>query len=298
MGALQRRASGLERGELTIGRFVIPYATAGNGARSLVCINAVQQTMAAWRTVLSRFADEPRYRLILFDFPHQGRARIEHGPGEVPLMEQVDILAGVTHALSPKTPVAAMGASWGAVIAAAWAATCPDQARAVLLGSFQTRPNPRLRAIARRVHELVAAGDTEALGTLFIDGFGAGLRPAAQSALCDQFRRLTAEQLRQMASQSEDLATYGHLGALADLGAIRARTLIVNGAGDPIVDADNTWEAGRLIADSEVHLLPGVGHFLHMEDPAVMELYVEFLDRTWRAVAESESAAPLLECAV
>jgi pimeloyl-ACP methyl ester carboxylesterase len=222
--------------------------------------------------------------LILFDFPHQGRARILHGPDEVPLLEQVEILDGVARALSPQAAVSVMGASWGAVIAATWAAVCPDRARAVLLGSFQTRPNARLRAIAFRVRKLAASADTAALGTLFIEGFGANLRPAAQAALCDQFRRLTPEQVRQLVSQSEALATYGHLGAVAELRRIRARTLIVNGADDPIVDADNTWEAGRLIAGSEVRLLPGVGHFLHMEDPAVMEIYAEFLDRVaaWR----------------
>lgn len=276
------RPSGLARGELALGRFVIPYAEVGDGARCLVCVNAVQQTMAAWRAFISRFAADARYRLVMFDFPNQGRARIRSGPVGVPLLEQVDVLGAVVDALSPQAPVGLIGGSWGSVIAAAFAATRPSRVSTLILGSFQTRSNARLRAITRRGMRLIERGDLEGLGALFVEGFGGRMREASQQRLRQQFRRLGPDQLRQILIQGQVLLDCGDIDAVVDLRAIRARTLIVNGADDPIVDIDDAWEAAVRIPHSEVRVLPDVGHFLHVERPEIMEVYSAFLARAGR----------------
>ena len=58
------------KGEVKLGRFLVPYRLYGTGGRFMVCVNAAQQPMAAWRPVVSYFLKD--YRLLLFDFPGQG----------------------------------------------------------------------------------------------------------------------------------------------------------------------------------------------------------------------------------
>jgi pimeloyl-ACP methyl ester carboxylesterase len=244
-----------------------------------VCVNAVQQTMAAWRPFISRFGADRRYRLAMFDFPNQGRARVLTGAVEVQLMEQVAILDAVVDRVSPYAPVAITGGSWGAVIAATYAATHSSRVASLILGSFQTKSNLRLRAITERGMALIDRADLDGLGRLFVEGFGGRMPESRQHRLLQQFRRLGPEQLRQILVQGRVLLECGDIFAFADLAAIRARTLIVNGAADPIVDVEDALEAAARIADSEVRLLPGVGHFLHVEQPDIMDIYCDFLSR-------------------
>lgn len=267
----------LQKHHLDLGRFVIPFATSGGGPLCVVCVNGMQQTMAAWRPFLKRFAADPRYRLALFDFPNQGRAQTRAGSPGVDLLEQVAVLHAVAQTVGPEAPVTLIGGSWGGVVAAAYAATYPTRVAAMILGSFRTRSNTRLCDLARRGQALVRRGDGEALGALFVEGFGRHMTAAGQQRLRAQFRRLKPEQLRQMYEQGQALLDHGDIGRLVDLSAIRARTLIVNGADDPIVDAGDAHEAARRIPHAEVRLLDGVGHFLHAEQPQIMNLFADFL---------------------
>jgi hypothetical protein len=82
----------VKKGTITTDRFLIPYRVYGQGEQFMVCVNAVQQTMAAWRSVIGYFAE--RWRLLLFDFPGQGRGRILSGATEVSLDEQIQVLTG------------------------------------------------------------------------------------------------------------------------------------------------------------------------------------------------------------
>jgi len=272
----------LDKYTLTVGRFRIPVAVVGAGARCIVCVNGMQQTMATWRSFLHAFGRDPRYRVALFDFPTQGRAAIVSGPPETSLDEQVAVLDAVTSRVSPAEPIGLIGGSWGGVLSAALAAAKPAHVGALVLGSFRTSPNAWLREITERGQALVDRGDGDGLGALFVKAFGERMRPAGQQRMRDQFRRLTMEQLRQLHYSGELLLAHTDLAAVIDLTRISARTLIVNGGADPIVDTDNATAAALRIPRCEVRILPGVGHFLHIEEPEIMQIYREFFDR-WAA---------------
>ena len=55
------------------GRFSIPLRIYGDTGPHLVCVNGVQQSMAMWRSFVTRFSCE--YQIALFDFPGRGKAR-------------------------------------------------------------------------------------------------------------------------------------------------------------------------------------------------------------------------------
>ena len=250
----------------------------GDGDRLLVCVNGMQQTMASWRSVVRHFAVRGAYRVALFDFPAQGRARCLHGAECVSVDEQVQVLRAVVDALSGDAPVALIGGSWGAVVAAAFAARHPRSVSRMVLGSFQVRPNARLREVARAGQLLVAAGRSGELADLFVSTFGAHLPPSRQRALVDQFASLRPEQFRQMYEQAERLVNADDLDRIANLHAIAADTLIVNGAADPIVDAADP-DTVRRIPRAELCVVPHTGHFLHVERPSVLDIYAAFFHR-------------------
>jgi pimeloyl-ACP methyl ester carboxylesterase len=272
--------SPLVKQSLVVGRFRIPYAVTAGRDSCLICVNGMQQTMAAWRAFIAASAELHRtHQIVLFDFPAQGRAETLSGTDEASLSEQVHILGAVVDAVRPGLPVSLIGGSWGGVVAAAYAAARPERVSRLILGSFRTRPNEWLRTLTRRGQALIDAGDLDSLGTLFVEGFGEGMRPAGQARLREQFRRLTPVQLRQLYSTGEALLDHDDMSDVIDLASIRAHTLIVNGADDPIVDADDAASAAERIRRCEVRLLPGIGHFLHMEEPSVVQIYREFLTR-------------------
>ena len=276
---------GLRKGTLFAGEFEIPYATtesqlsaASPTAPILICVNGMQQTMAMWRSVLKRMAGTG-YRTVLFDFPNQGRAAELNRhlmTSSMSVSEQVEVLAAVADHVSPGRPVALLGGSWGALIAAAYAAAYASRVSRLVLGSFQTRPNEKLRQVAREGRALVEAGRGAELGELFVAEFGGGMDAVRRSAIEAQLRTLGPEQYRQMYDQAKLLVDNVDVESMVDLQRIDARTLIVNGEADPIVDCTTTPRTAARFRSASFEIVPA-GHFLHFERPEIVETYATFL---------------------
>jgi len=275
----------LRKGTFIAGSFEIPYATTEVHLRPdateppvLICVNGMQQTMAMWRSVLKRMAGTG-YRTVLFDFPNQGRAAQLNRhvmTSSLSVNQQVEILRAVADHVSPGQPVALLGGSWGALIAAAYAAACPSRVSRLVLGSFQTRPNEKLRQVARDGRALVEAGRGPELGELFVAEFGGGMDTVRQSAIEAQLRSLGPEQYRQMYDQAKLLVDNVDFASMVKLERIVARTLIVNGQHDPIVDWTHTPRTAARIPSASFEIVPA-GHFLHFERPEIVETYASFL---------------------
>jgi pimeloyl-ACP methyl ester carboxylesterase len=291
MGEVSSRS--LRKGTLFAGEFEIPYATTevrlpstslGPGkpdtteAPVLICVNGMQQTMAMWRSVLKRMSGTG-YQTVLFDFPNQGRAAGMNRhlmTSSLSVAEQVEVLAAVADHVSPGQPVALLGGSWGALIAAAYASSHSRRVSRLVLGSFQTHPNDKLRQVARDGRALVEAGRGAELGELFVAEFGAGMDAMRQSAIEEQLRTLGPEQYRQMYDQAKLLVDNVDFASMVDLDRIVARTLIVNGERDPIVDWVSTPRTAARFRSASFEIVPA-GHFLHFERPEIVETYATFL---------------------
>src|SRR5689334_12144134 len=74
----EERRMARDKGEIQSGRFRVPYRIYGESGVMIFCVNGIQQTMAAWRSVISRFSKD--FRVVVFDLPSQGRAEILSGP--------------------------------------------------------------------------------------------------------------------------------------------------------------------------------------------------------------------------
>ena len=190
--------------------------------------------------------------------------------------QQVDILHAVVEHVSPSQPVALLGGSWGALIAAAYAAAHPSRVSRLVLGSFQPRPNEKLRHVARLGRALVETGRGSELGELFVAEFGGGMDTLRQSAIEAQLRTLGPEQYRQMYDQARLLVDNVDFESIVDLQRIAARTLIVNGETDPIVDWVSTPHTAARFRSASFEIVPA-GHFLHFERPEIVDTYAAFL---------------------
>jgi pimeloyl-ACP methyl ester carboxylesterase len=263
------------KGEITVGRFVVPYRLYGEGCRFLVCVNGAQQTMAAWRPVVNYFSND--YRLLLFDFPGQGRAQISSGSALVDLDEQVEVLHQVVSAQNTPGKSIIAGASWGGIVVAAFASRFPQLVDKIILASFGIRVNEKLVQAIKEGQRLNGTATGEQVAGVIIKYFGQHLNDAFKKKMYDQFKNITKEHMENFRAHGQLLETTKHINEVVDLRSIQAQTLIINGEMDTVMDLEDITLAAAQIANCVVNIVPGVGHFLHNESDDVLSIYRDFI---------------------
>jgi pimeloyl-ACP methyl ester carboxylesterase len=268
----------VERFELDMDGYKVHGSVTGAGERTLVCINAAQMTMGAWRGVASCFTDDVGYRLVLFDFPNQGKRATLESPQDA--NAQAAVTRAVIQHVSPGKPVDVLGCSWGSVIAAKYAATYPSTVRRLLLGSFHVVASERLRQFAPECLELIARDAKRDIANLFISTFGGGLSEEYCELIRKQFDGLTVGEMAQLRLQCEGAIATPDLRQHIDFDAITARILIANGADDPLIQESDNELTSETLPQAELRIIPGVGHFLHIQELQIVgEHYMPFLQR-------------------
>ena len=263
------------KGIIEHGRFRVPYRAYGDSPDMLLCVSGILQTMAVWRAVTRRFAD--RYTVLVFDMPGVGRSEILSGGAHVTVEEQLEVVHALIRHAAPRGELALAGSSWGTAIAAGYAAGNPDAVQRLILSSFGMKPNAQMQQIVEHAQELYATRNYAAGADLIIEMFGQQLGPTYKRQIALQFANLSDANADAFYEHCRNILKLGDLDAVVDLTRIRARTLIVNGAEDRIIDLDDMWVAERLIPDCECLLIDGVGHFLHFERPEILSYYEDFL---------------------
>jgi len=260
---------------LEYGRFRVPFRRYGDHPNVLICVSGVLQTMAVWRAVAKRFSRH--FSVIIFDMPGVGRSEILSGGAHVTVDEQLDVVHALIEWAAPDGELTLAGSSWGTAIATAYAARYPDAVQQLVLSSFGMKPNEEMRRIIERARVLYDTRNYAAGAELIIRMFGEQIGPAYKRQIESQFAALSDASAESFHQHCRNILSLGHLEEAVDLTRIRARTLIVNGARDRIVDLEDMWLAQRLIPDCQCILVDGVGHFLHFERPEVLDDYESFM---------------------
>ena len=263
------------KGTLHTGRFEIPFRKYGTSNNLLVCVSGALQTMAIWRSVVSRFADD--FTVVVFDMPGVGKSKILSGPAHVTVDEQLDALDALIDETHTGGELTLSGSSWGTAIAALYAARKPEAVQHLVLCSFGIKPNAALEHLVQRATELFEQSNFAGGADLILEVFGRNISNSYKRQIVAQFRQLTAEQAESFNEHCANILKLGRLDDEVDLSWITARTIIVNGAEDPIVDLEDMELAKELIPNCELKLVQGVGHFLHFEKPELLDEYAEFL---------------------
>jgi pimeloyl-ACP methyl ester carboxylesterase len=264
------------KGKLDLGRFRVAYRIYGHSGPFIICVNGAQQTMASWHAAVLKFSGS--YRILLYDAPGQARGSILSGSTAVSIDEQVEVLRGLIHAtLGAREDLHLVGASWGAVIAAIYAARYPGRVKFLLLASFGLQPSPQMMKLVERARELYFSEHRSDGAKLIIETFGQRLSEENKRRMILQFQNLTDEQCDSFYEHIKVIASTSHLTDYADLGKIRAKTVIINGADDQLLNNRDLETASKLIPHNELRILPDTGHFLHLEREEILDIYGDYL---------------------
>lgn len=266
--------SSVKKGVLKNERFLIPYRIYENEAAQIVCVNGIQQSMAMWHTFVTRFS--PKYRIILFDFPGHGKAEILSGEKQFSLEERVSILKAVMDKACVGNSAALCAASWGGVVAASFAERYPERIRFLVLASLSLRANQKM------IDTIMEGGsidinDREKMAQVLLKSFGDNLASRFKEKIASQFRAMSEEEIRAFYEHGLSVISSKKLSDEVDLRKIKAKTILLNGENDTIIDLNDVKSLSGKIPNCEMRIVKGVGHFLHMEDDGVLDIYEDIL---------------------
>ena len=230
--------------------------------------------MAMWLSFVARF--KRNHRIILFDFPNQGNAKILSGPSQVSLDEQVEILAAMMDKVALSREATLCAASWGGVIAAAFASKYPNRIKLLVLASLGTKLSKKMAETIKKGLSL-HIGNRDQMAHTIINSFGENLPARMKSVIVKQFRAMKEENLQAFFDHGAFVIGSKQLTEVVDLSKIKEKTILLNGEQDAIIDLDDVGFLATQIPNCELKIIKGVGHFLHMENESVLDVYAAIL---------------------
>lgn len=269
-----RHGSAIVKGTIELGRFTIPYRIYENEGPHIICLNGVQQSMAMWHTLVLRYA--PYYRIVLFDFPNQGKGKVISGSTFVTLDEQVDILREVIKATGINKDVSICSASWGGIIALAFASRYQNKVRQLCLASLGTKANDTMVETIKKGFQ-IDPQNRQKMADILIESFGKNLPENIKNKIVRQFHDMSPENLRAFYEHGLFVISTKKLGDLISLSSIRAKTFLIYGENDTIIDLEDVKFLSSQIPCCEVKIVKDAGHFLHMEKEDVFDIYEDIL---------------------
>ncbi len=250
---------------LNAGAVSIAYETRGAGP-PLLMINGFRRSRVVWLdAVLQPLAE--RFQLILMD--NRGTGDSDKPADGYSIEAFADDCAGVIAGLGlPKAHV--FGVSMGGMIAQRLATRNPDMVHGLALGCTNCgrgsiAPEKRIGQLLR----LMPGADVDAREVA---------RRQEEVYYMPGFRereRAVIEGLFDLVSENPPPphAVRGHLQAIdafdacADLARITAPTLVIAGAGDPLIPPENSRLIASRIPGAQLELLEDASHFFWIEKP-------------------------------
>ncbi|MFA5038556.1 MAG: alpha/beta hydrolase [Candidatus Omnitrophota bacterium] len=269
------------KGILQCERFQVPYRVCGEG-QDVLCLNGAQQSMAMWLSFLQRFRD--KYRITLFDFPHQGKGKVLEGSTSVSLDEEVEILRALVSELGIKRPIIC-SASWGGVVALQFAARFPQHVSRLILASIAMKPNGRMK-------ETIMTGmqakldDREHMAQVLLKSFGGDLPGVCKNQIIAQFKSMPPDRIQAFAEHGMSVIFSGSLDKVVALSDVRNPTLILYGDKDRILDLSDVESLVAALPECRLRTVKGIGHFLHLENESVFDIYEEVLEKARSEIAD------------
>ena len=267
------KLSTIIKDQLQTDRFIVPYRVYGNGGPHLVCLNGIQQSMAMWHSFIQRFASH--YRIVVFDFPGQGKGNVASGPNNASLEEEVEILHEIIKATEVKD-ITLCSASWGGVVAMAFVAKYPDIVKRLILGSLGTRPNKHMVETIQNGSRIDSEDRGKITDTL-INSFGKDLPEIIKKRIANQFTAMSRERLAAFCEHGLFVIAAKSLKDVVNFKEIHTETILLNGENDTIIDLDDVKYLASQIPNCRMEIIKNVGHFLHLESDNVLDVYSRVL---------------------
>jgi pimeloyl-ACP methyl ester carboxylesterase len=171
-------------------------------------------------------------------------------------------------------PLVLCGASMGGMVAMEAARQAPERVLGLALLGTSARPEvPDMRTVREQAMALFAQGRAEEVlraNVMFaFDRHHPDLKALAARYLA-LVMRAGADQLVQ-----QNRAVIARPDARLHLPRVRCPTLVVTGLADVLTPPECAREIAALVPGAELHLLPGCGHMLTMEQPAAVNALLQ-----------------------
>ena len=249
----------------------IAWESRGDGP-PLLLIHGLGYARWGWEPVVDRLAE--RFRVLVFDNRGIGESEVPPGPYTAAEMAE-DAVRVLDEAGVGRAHV--VGTSLGGMVAQELALAHPERVDGLVL-ACTTPGGAGAFPLPQRTLALMAEAPSLAPEV--------ALRRFVENALADDAPEELVDRIyaRRLASppdpagwQAQAAAGAG-FDALDRIGGIGARTLILHGTDDSVVDSRNAALLAERIPDARVRLFEGRGHLFFWEDPdGFVEAVEEFL---------------------
>ena len=167
-------------------------------------------------------------------------------------------------------------ASWGGVVALAYAERHPEKLQSLILASIGTKANHKMVEMITKGLEMPVKDRFE-LAKSIIENFGRNLPPAMKSRIVNQFQRMDMPAFQAFLRHGLNVLAVKDLDKVVDVSKVQCKTTLVYGENDAIVDLEDVRFLASQMADSEVKVIKDVGHFLHLEKEELLDVYEDIL---------------------
>jgi 3-oxoadipate enol-lactonase len=243
------------------------YWQAHGRGPALVLINGFGASARAWPHDWTREL-ERSYRVITLDNRGSGFSRFVDTPFSIGDLAG-DVAAVLDEAEVPQASV--FGISMGGMIAQEFTLRSPERVSALVLAASRP-PNPAFQppSFAARLMMIRPMMPGESLHTYFARLWAYSAAPGFAEAHPDVIEETTRQTLEaptpqaMLVHQARAMGAWGHSDRLSE---IRAPTLVVHGALDPLSPVINGRRLAQLIPGARYVELEGVGHLIPQEAP-------------------------------
>ena len=250
---------------IATGAVTLDYELRGQGP-PLLLINGFRRSRVGWLEPFVQ-ALEPHFRLVLFD--NRGTGHSDQPSDGYSIEAFADDCAGLLGALKI-TRAHVFGASMGGMIAQRVATRHPHQVQGLALGC--TNSGKGSVPAEKRIWELLRLLPGPEMDAREV------ARRQEEAYVVDAFRAEHSDVLQHMfdvnnVNPTPVHAINGHRAAIeafdgsGDLGKIEAPTLVLTGAEDRLIPAENSRRIAKAIPGARLHLLPESAHLFWVEKP-------------------------------
>ena len=237
------------------------YDLRGTGAHLVVLTHGLGSDLEYWTPHLDALA--AHHRVLRWDLRGAGGSGKPGGPYDVALFAR-DLAALLDHLGEPAAHL--VGHSGGGVVSQRFALDFPERTRSLVLVSTSSEVGERAARAWSRLADMVER-----------DGFGPAREPDVR-AFGPTFAAGHPEVVRELAQRTRlgdpcayaaTTRAFGSYGWTADLGRVRAPALILQGLDDALTPPGGSVILSRGIRRSRLVMVPGAGHNLPIEMPAL-----------------------------
>ena len=158
----------------------------------------------------------------------------------------------------------------------AFAARYHGRVKQLCLASLGTKANAKMVETIKKGFA-VDPENRQKMADILIEGFGQNLPKDIKNKIVKQFHSMSQENLKAFYEHGLAVISAKKIGDLIKLSDIREKTFLIYGEKDTIIDLDDVRFLSSQIPNCEVRIIKGAGHFLHMEQIDIFDIYADIL---------------------